>query len=39
MSITEEDTLEVEYVIKELRVRSPRTRRDIAEAFLGISLT
>ena len=33
MSITEEDTLEVEYVIKELRVPSPRTRRDIAEAI------
>ena len=33
MSITEEDVLELEYVIKELRVPSPRTRRDIAEAI------
>ena len=33
MSITDEDVLELEYVIKELRVPSPRTRRDIAEAI------
>ena len=33
MSITEEDVLKLEYVIKELRVPSPRTRRDIAEAI------
>ena len=33
MSITEEDTLEVGYVIKELRVPSPRTRRAMTEAI------
>ena len=33
MSITEEDTLVVECVIKELRVPSPRTRRNMAEAI------
>ena len=33
MSITDEDTLEVGYVIKELRVPSPRTRRAMTEAI------
>ena len=33
MSITDEDTLEVGYVLKELRVPSPRTRRAMTEAI------
>ena len=33
MSLTDEDTLEIGYVIKELRVPSPRTLRDMTEAI------
>ena len=33
MSVSEGDTLEVQYVIKELRVPSPRTRRAMTEAI------
>ena len=33
MSLTDEDTLEIGYVIKELRVSSPRARRDMTEAI------
>ena len=33
MSLTDEDTLEIGYVIKELRVPSPRARRDMTEAI------
>ena len=33
MSLTDEDALEIGYVIKELRVPSPRARRDMTEAI------
>ena len=33
MSLTDEDTLEIGYVIKELRVPSPRALRDMTEAI------
>ena len=33
MSLTDEDTLEIGYVIKELRVPGPRARRDMTEAI------
>ena len=33
MSLTDEDTLEIGYEIKELRVPSPRERRDMTEAI------
>ena len=32
-SLTDEDSLEIGYVIKELRTPSPQTRRDMTEAI------